>query len=328
MENIQITKNEENQRLDRFLRKYLKNASLSYIYKAIRKDIKVNGKRVKEDQILSEGDEISLYMDADEIEGFQKKKDRPQGKRQFRIAYEDENVLVVEKPFGLLTHGDITEKKNTLANQVLGYLIEEGKYSPRTERTFVPSPVNRLDRNTTGLVIFGKNAPSLVALNKMIRERRAIKKYYWTIVAGEMLEPLILRDFMEKDHATNTVTVKPNKEDFDKGKVMETIARPLAVNRGYSLVEVELITGRTHQIRAHLAKEGFPVIGDPKYGRPSVNKVMWDKFQLATQLLHAARLEFTEGEGPLAGMKGTKILSQLPPDFELIKRKLFEGDNS
>ncbi len=184
MENIQITKNEENQRLDRFLRKYLKNASLSYIYKAIRKDVKVNGKRGKEDQILYEGDEISLYMDSDEIEEFQKKKDRPQGKRQFRVAYEDENVLVVEKPFGLLTHGDITEKKNTLANQVLGYLIEEGKYSPRNERTFVPSPVNRLDRNTTGLVIFGKNAAALAALNKMIRERTSIKKYYWTIVAG------------------------------------------------------------------------------------------------------------------------------------------------
>ncbi len=328
MENIQITKNEENQRLDRFLRKYLTNASLSYIYKAIRKDVKVNGKRGKEDQILYEGDEISLYMDSDEIEKFQKKKDRPQGKRQFRVAYEDDNILVVEKPFGLLTHGDINEKKNTLANQVLGYLIEEGKYSPRNERTFVPSPVNRLDRNTTGLVIFGKNAPALAALNKMIRERTSIKKYYWTIVAGEMGEPLILRDFMEKDRLTNTVTVKSNKDDLAKGKVMETIARPLAVNRGYTLVEVELITGRTHQIRAHLAKEGFPVIGDPKYGRTSVNKVMWDKFQLATQLLHAARLEFTHGEGPLASMKGTEILSQLPPDFELIKRKLFEGDNS
>ena len=327
MENIIITKNEENQRLDRFLRKYLKNASLSYIYKAIRKDIKVNGRRGKEDQIIYEGDEVSLYMNEEEIEGFQKRKDRPQGKRQFRIAYEDDNVLVVEKPFGLLTHGDITEKKNTLANQVMGYLIEEGKYSPRTERTFVPSPVNRLDRNTTGLVIFGKNAASLAALNKMIRERTAIKKYYWTIVAGEMKEPLVLRDFMEKDRLTNTVTVKANKEDFAKGKVMETIATPLAVNRGYTLVEVELITGRTHQIRAHLAKEGFPVIGDPKYGRASVNKVMWDKFQLATQLLHAARLEFTDGEGPLADMKGTKIIAQLPPDFESIKNKLFEGIN-
>ena len=326
MEIITITQNEENQRLDRFLRKYLRNASLSYIYKAIRKDVKVNGKRGKEDQILYQGDEVSLYMEADAIESFQKKKDRPQGKRQFRIAYEDDNVLVVEKPFGLLTHGDITEKKNTLANQVMGYLIEEGKYFPRIERTFVPSPVNRLDRNTTGLVIFGKNAAALVALNKMIRERTAIKKYYWTIVAGEMNEPLILRDFMEKDGLTNTVTVKANKDELIKGKVMETIATPLAVNRGYSLVEVELITGRTHQIRAHLAKEGFPVIGDPKYGRASVNKVMWDKFQLATQLLHAARLEFIGGEGCLSGMQGTKVESQLPADFELIKNKLFEGD--
>jgi 23S rRNA pseudouridine955/2504/2580 synthase len=162
----------------------------------------------------------------------------------------------------------------------------------------------------------------------MIRERTAIKKYYWTIVAGEMKGPLVLRDFMEKDRLTNTVTVRANEEDFTKGKVMETIATPLAVSRGYTLVEVELITGRTHQIRAHLAKEGFPVIGDPKYGRASVNKVMWDKFQLGTQLLHAARLEFIEGIGPLASMKGKKIVSQLPPDFEAIKDKLFEGVNS
>lgn len=327
MKNIIITKNEENQRLDRFLRKYLKNAPLSYIYKAIRKDIKVNGKRGKEDQILYEGDEISLYMDSDEIEEFQKRKERLKGKRQFKVAYEDDNVIIVEKPFGLLTHGDITEKKNTLANQVVGYLIEEGKYSPRNERTFVPSPVNRLDRNTTGLVIFGKNAATLIALNKMIRERTAIKKFYWTIVAGEMRKPLILRDFMEKDRSTNTVTVSSNERDLHKGKVMETIARSLEVNRGYTLVEVELITGRTHQIRAHLAKEGFPVIGDPKYGRASVNKVMWDKFQLATQLLHAARLEFTEGAGPLGELKGKKITSQLPPDFEMIKNRLFEGNN-
>lgn len=325
MENIRITQNEENQRLDRFLRKYLKNASLSYIYKAIRKDVKVNGKRGKEDQILYEGDEVSIYMSEEEIQSFQKRKDRPQGKRQFRIAYEDDNVLVVEKPFGLLTHGDITEKKNTLANQVLGYLIEEGKYVPRIERTFVPSPVNRLDRNTTGLVIFGKNASSLIALNKMIRERTAIKKYYWTIVAGEMKTPLVLRDFMEKDRQTNIVTVRSNEEELVKGKVMETRATPLAVSRGYTLVEVELITGRTHQIRAHLAKEGFPVIGDPKYGKASVNKVMWDKFQLGTQLLHAARLEFVGSDGPLASMKGTKIVSQLPPDFEAIKDNLFEG---
>ena len=155
---ITVSPNEDKQRLDRFLRKYLKAAPLSLIYRLIRKDVKVNGLRAERDYMLAAGDLIELYIDEGQLEALSKKKEYPTVHRQFTIAYEDEDVLAVSKPFGLLVHGDAEEKKHTLANQVIDYLIGTGSYVPRIERTFVPSPVHRLDRNTTGLVLFGKQS--------------------------------------------------------------------------------------------------------------------------------------------------------------------------
>jgi len=318
---LTITENEENQRLDRFLKKYFRNAPLSYIYKLIRKNVKVNGKRTDVERMLAVSDEITIYISEDEAKAFQEKKTLSTAKKQFRIAYEDENIIIVEKPFGLLVHGDKTEKKNTLANQVTGYLAEKGEYVPGREKTFVPSPVNRLDRNTTGLVIFGKNNRSLQSLNLMIRERGYIHKYYLTIVHGELTKELTLKDKMEKDEIRNTVKVI--SLDSPEGKVMETVARPLKTVRGFTLVEVELVTGRTHQIRAHLAKAGFPVIGDIKYGGKLSNKKMDEKFHLTTQFLHAYRLYFEGGAGPLDYLKGLEVKSNLPPNLEAIRADLF-----
>lgn len=140
---IEITENQANQRLDRFLKKYFNNASLGTIYKLIRKDVKVNGKRANESTLLANGDELTLYISDETAAGLRKEKRRVKVKKQFKIAYEDDDLLIVEKPFGLLTHGDRTEKKNHLANQVIDYLIEKGDYNPRTETTFVPAPANR-----------------------------------------------------------------------------------------------------------------------------------------------------------------------------------------
>ncbi|MCR5481263.1 MAG: RluA family pseudouridine synthase [Clostridia bacterium] len=323
---ITITENESGQRLDRFLKKYLKSAPLARIYRILRKDLKVNGKREDADYMLAADDELCLYINEEELAGYTKQSLSPHAKRQFAIAYEDENVLVVEKPFGLLTHGDAHEKKNTLANQVCGYLQEKGEYNPACERTFVPSPVNRLDRNTTGLVVFGKNAAALKDLNFMIRERGYVSKYYLTVVAGELEEKLVLRDRMQKDEKSNTVSVLP--QENGEGKLMETVARPLQSRRGYTLVEVELVTGRTHQIRAHLAKAGYPVIGDSKYGKPFVNEKIRKKFGLTTQFLHAYRLRFESGSGSLQYMTGLEIKAKLPADFELIKTRIFESADS
>ncbi len=316
-----ISENEKDQRLDRFLKKYLKNASLGYIYKLIRKDVKINGKRGSIDTMLSEGDEISLYINDEELNNLTKTKKHEKSKRQFNIAYEDDNILIVEKPFGLLTHGDSTEKKNHLANQVISYLIEKGDYVPRVERTFVPSPVNRLDRNTTGLVLFGKNNKALQVLNKMIRERGYVNKYYLTIVSGNMKSELVLKDKMEKDESKNMVKVLP--EDYEDGKIMETIARPLKYKDGFTLVEVELVTGRTHQIRAHLARAGYPIIGDTKYGFKAANRKVEEKFDLTTQFLHAYRLSFVSAEEPLEYLIGKNITAELPKNLEMIKNSIF-----
>lgn len=322
MVKLTITENEQNQRLDRFLKKYLKSAPLSHIYKLIRKDIKVNGRRAKADTMLCQGDEISLYMDEAALRGQIGQKKKIIAKRQFGIAYEDDDLLIVDKPFGLLTHGDSQEKKNTLANQVQGYLQEKGEYQPGRERTFVPSPVNRLDRNTTGLVIFGKNSRALRAINAMMREKGQVSKWYMTITAGKLDKSLALADRMEKDSRSNRVSVLPL--DSEKGKVMETVARPLEQGRGVTLTEVELITGRTHQICVHLSEAGFPVIGDVKYGDPKVNRQMKQRFDLTTQLLHAYKLRFNGTDPYLAHLAGKEITASLPESFERIKKQLFD----
>jgi pseudouridine synthase, RluA family len=315
MINVEIGDNERNQRLDKFLRKYLGEAPLSYIYKAIRKDVKVNGKRSKGEYVLQSGDNVSIYISDADFAKFQRKPHKVGAKRQFGIAYEDDNILVVEKPFGLLTHGDSTEKRNHLANQVIDYLIEEGDYNPRLEKTFTPAPVNRLDRNTTGLVIFCKNYPALQAFNSMIREKGIVNKYYLTIVPGKLDRMLHLSDKMIKNESTNTITVVDSDAE---GKTMETIARPLSTNGKYTLCEVEIITGRTHQIRAHLAKAGYPVIGDVKYGDKEVNKEVRRRFDLTTQLLHAYKLRFDGCAEGFEYLDGKEIKAKMPEEFEKI----------
>ena len=318
---IKIGENEQNQRLDRFLKKYFRKAPLSYVYKLIRTSVKVNEKRASEQQQLMLGDELLIYISEEQAETYRGTDRISKAKRQFHIAYEDENILIVDKPFGLLTHGTETEKKNTLANQVISYLIETGAYHPSREKTFVPSPANRLDRNTTGLVIFGKNYEAIKGLNAMLRERSQIRKYYLTIVSGEVKGDLHLIDRMEKDHDQNKVHVR--SELSGEGKRMETLARPLKKTKDFTLVEVELVTGRTHQIRAHLAKAGYPIIGDEKYGDPRINARMKQRFALTTQLLHSYRLSFGQGMAPFENLDGVTVECPVPPAFRAILSDLF-----
>ena len=315
-----ISENDENQRLDKFLKKYFKNAPLSHIYKLIRKDVKVNGKREKPETMLYFGDELILYISEEDEKTFRMTKEPSKQKKQFSIAYEDSNLIIVSKPFGLLTHGDSFEKKKTLANQVMGYLVENGEYD-LSEKSFTPAPANRLDRNTTGLVIFGKTSAALKNINLMLKERNHIRKYYSTIVAGEIKKDLILRGKLEKDTVENKVSILPQEDS--SGKEIETVVKVIEKAKGFTLVEVELITGRTHQIRAHLAHEGYPIIGDIKYGNRKLNSEISKKYGLATQILHAEKLYFDEMLPYFEYMSGVTVKAELPKEFIEIKQKIF-----
>lgn len=314
MKEIRIEVNDAGQRLDRFLKKYLCNLPLSGVYKCIRKDVKVNGKRAKEEYMLLEGDVLNLYVSDADFEAWTKKKAHKKAKRQFTIAYEDDNMLIVGKPFGLLVHGDKTEKKDTLANQVVDYLIANGSYNPRLEKTFVPSPVHRLDRNTTGLVVFGKTAEALRELSRMFREEHdeSVRKFYYTIVHGKVDKEYHLKNKLVKNEEKNKGMVLP--ESDERGKYIETIVRPVYYNQNYSLVEVELVTGRSHQIRAHLASIKHPLVGDMKYGGKEIRSKQgtW-ALGRTTQALHAAKLI----------INGNEYSTPLPEAWNNMQMELF-----
>lgn len=321
MKEITISANDAGRRLDRFLRKYLPKAPLNEIYRIIRKDAKVCGKRKSESYILAEGDVLSLYISYELFDKYRAtgRAARHDAKRSFGIIYEDEDVLIVNKPWGLLTHGDSKEKKNHLANQVTDYLIASGSYDPSGERVFSPAPANRLDRNTSGIVIFGKNSAASRELSRMIREN-LVRKFYTTLAAGIVEDELRLGGSLTKDEESNRVAVYGGAEG---SKQIETIIRPVRTYRiddrfDASLLEAELITGRTHQIRAHLAHAGHPIVGDSKYATRAVrdlNRYANEALGISTQLLHAGRIEFGQSD-LLAGISGKTFSAELSPRFK------------
>ena len=325
---ITVMENQGNQRLDRFLKKYFAKAPLSLVYRMIRKDVKVNGRRRQPETVIAAGDEISVYISDAEADELRRQARRPAARKTFAVVYEDENILVAAKPFGLLTHGDGREKKDHLANQVLAYLADNGAYDPAADDVFAPAPANRLDRNTTGLVIFGKNSAALRELNAMIRERDALRKTYLTIAAGRILEAVDLEDSMVKDEEKNLVRIA-EAQDAPEAKAMQTHVQPLAVGRAanlfFTFAEVEIRTGRTHQIRVQLAAAGHPLIGDRKYGDKKVNDYVGARYGLTTQLLHASRLTFAHcrEDGPLAYLQGREFTCPLPERFRRIKEDVF-----
>lgn len=308
--------NDAHRRLDRFLRQYFDLAPLSLIYRMIRKDVKVNGRRKSREAMLEEGDEITVYISEEQADALRSERRVWHVRRQFRVLYEDDDVLFAGKPFGLLTHGDRTEKKNTLVNQVEGYLVEKGEYDPASENHFRPAPVNRLDRNTTGIVIFGKTQQALRTYTALMRDKEAVDKEYLAIVTGSLEESLALRSRMVRDEKDNRS--RTADDTAEEGKWMETLVTPLAVSGGYTLVQVRILTGRTHQIRLHLAEAGHPIMGDPKYGNRRENEKAKKEYGIRGQMLHCRSMTFHAG--PLAG----KTVTCPPPEsFERVRKVLF-----
>jgi len=320
---IEIGENDAGRRLDRFLKRYLRSAPLSLVYRLIRKDVKVNGRRAGAETLLAPGDFIEIFLTEPQLRELAPPRAGAKSRRQFGIVYEDAQILAANKPYGLLTHGDGVEQKNTLANQIRDYFVENGVYNPYRDFSFSPAPANRLDRNTTGLVVFGKTLPALQALTAMFRsgqESPCVEKIYLAVVSGEIRAPLRLRGRMDRDGQTNTTVVR--SAGSQDGSAMATDIRPLKTGGGYTLVEALLLTGRTHQIRAQLAAAGYPVIGDRKYGDPAKNRELMKRFALAAQLLHAYRLTIRRGIEPLGPLSGKTFTAPPPARFSEIAAAL------
>lgn len=314
---VEIGTNESGQRLDKFLRKWMKDVPLSAIYRNIRKgDIKVNGKKAKEKYSLIEGD----IVEARELTSEGKKSDFQRIDNDLKVIYEDENILVVEKWPGVLVHSDFHKDSITLTDYVLSYLFDKGEYDPKKEITFTPSPCNRLDRNTSGLVIYGKNYESLKLLNEMIRDRR-IKKYYFALVKNK-IKDRTYEAFISKNEDSNISSVS-NLEGPDTKEISMNV-ETIQTCGTFSLIELELITGRSHQLRAHLSYLGNSIIGDNKYGDKKINSFFYNKYGLDYQYLYAYKLVFKDCEGKLEYMNNKTITGSQPPIFKKIRNDVFK----
>lgn len=300
MREVKVTKNDAGQRLDKYLSKRFKTMPKSLMYKYLRtKYIKLNGKKVQPEVFLSEGDVLTFYI-RDEFFEEQRSYDFMKAGKQLDILYEDENILLLDKKIGVICHQDNRYDSDTLNLRVLRYLYDNGEYKPDTEHSFTPALCNRIDRNTGGIVIAAKNAEALRVMNQKIRDRE-IEKYYLCAVKGTPKpEHAILTAYHSKDERTNTVTVRDKQREGDKEIVTEYTVLDAA--DGFSLCEVLLHTGRTHQIRAHMAHIGHPLIGDEKYGDRKLNA----RLKMKRQALYSYKLtfRFTSPAGCLEELNG------------------------
>lgn len=306
MKEFIINKNDSGQRVDKFLTKAVPALPKNLLYKYIRlKRIKVNGKRCEISTRLNENDVMQLYIN-DEFFG---ESDETGGRPAFlsapaslNIVYEDENIILCDKKCGLVVHEDESGGADTLINRIQHYLYDKGEYDPAQERSFAPALCNRIDRNTCGIVICAKNAESLRILNQKVKDREMEKNYLCVTVGIPQKKSAELKAYHQRNEQTKTVKISDRKTPDNK--TMITRYKVIAENRAenLALLEVELVTGRTHQIRAHLAYEGYPLLGDGKYGINKINRA----YNVKTQALCSYKLtfRFTTDAGILSYLDG------------------------
>ncbi len=287
MKSFTIEKNDAEQRLDKFIVKAVPMLPQSLLYKYIRtKRIKVNSKRAEISTRLKCGDIVDMYINDEFFAPKEEKYDFLSASSKLDIVYEDENIMLLDKKVGLLSHPDETEYNDTLITRIKRYLYENGEYDPKDENSFAPALVNRIDRNTGGIVIAAKNAESLRILNQKLKDRE-LEKYYLCVLHGYLERKSgTLSGWLIKDEKKNKVKVFT--KEMPDSKQIKTKYSVIEEKDGLSLVEVELLTGRTHQIRAHFSSIGHPLLGDGKYGTNALNKA----FGYKKQFLYSYRLRF------------------------------------
>jgi len=339
MKQINISEYEAGQRLDRLLAKVFSQAGKGFLYKMLRKkNIVLNGKRAEGNEALKAGDVITVYFSDETYEKLSASAPRSkvdvtpthkaegatqQGsedgdtkvKKRIRkqipkVVYEDKHVLIFHKPAGMLSQ-NAEETDDSLVDYLHEYLLETGNLTKERLQTFRPGICNRLDRNTEGLVIAGKTILGLQTMSELLRSRN-LDKYYLCVVKGTVERTVRLKGYLQKDEKKNQVTIGNGPE----GEPIETEYRPIAVTRLGTLLEVKLITGKSHQIRAHLSSVGHPIAGDMKYGDAEYNRTMKERFGLRHQMLVAYRMVFPELPEAFTGLSKKEVKTMIPAVFE------------
>jgi len=319
MKQVTVNKNAAGQRIDRFLSKTYPSLSQGFICKTIRKkDIKVNGKRTEANYKLIEGDVVTLYI-KDELFEVRKPSDDDflSTDGDISVIYEDENIILVDKEPGLVVHEDNDNTSDTLINRIKNYLYKKGEYKPKEEYSFAPALCNRIDRNTGGIVIAAKNAGSLRILNQKVKDRELTKLYLCAVNGIPKQKAAKLTAYLYKNEKENRVVISDKKTP--QNRTIVTAYRVLETCGGDSLLEVDLITGRTHQIRAHMAYIGHFLLGDGKYGVNRINKEKGYPYQA----LYSYKLIFnfsTDG-GILSYLDGKEFTARNIWFLDQFKRK-------
>ena len=337
MKEITITSKEAGQRFDKYLGKYLEKAGKSFIYKMLRKkNITLNGKKAEGSERLNEGDTVKLFLADETIEKFSQempvelehfnqieKKQMlemdKQEKEELSIIYEDNHVLIINKPAGMLSQ-KARPDDISLIEHITNYLLQSGQLTIEQMKGFRPGISNRLDRNTSGIIVAGKSLEGLQVMGELFKER-TLDKYYYCIVKGVVEKKEQIEGYLYKNHSHNKVTI--SKQPQEGSEYIKTQYEPIKKTEEYTLLKVKLITGRSHQIRAHLQSIGHPIIGDGKYGDVRVNKYFKKNFKLKHQLLHAAELHFPKMKEGFEGLSNQVIKAPFPDYFEAIVEGVF-----
>ncbi|MDO4265913.1 MAG: RluA family pseudouridine synthase [Eubacteriales bacterium] len=332
MQKLTISAAEAGQRIDKFLLKYLNAASRGFVFKMLRKkNIDLNGKKADPSALLREGDQVSLWLSDETIAAFRKQEMLPARKKKtkpasggdpYRIVYENDDIIIANKSCGILSQkadpGDIS-----LNELLLARVRETSGKADLSLRAFTPSICNRLDRNTSGLITFAKTYPAARLLSELFADR-SLHKYYLAPVLGEVRAAEHFSAWLRKDETDNRVVI--SREHIAGASLIETAYEPVVCSGDYTLLKILLITGKTHQIRAHLAALGHPVLGDAKYGNAAENKSLKKKYSLSHQLLHAYELHFPEKlPEPLSSLSGQCFRAEPPELFRSVLKDCFSG---